>query len=133
MMGLAKGNLEIDAQIEAAIKRNEDMNRAIAEAEHIANQQGSRLEHHTWMQGELQRLEESNCQKMATLKNLEEKISTLEKEKQEKMMKNAMAKQQQNLARLSPQTQYGGRSFVANSLLFGETYILPNVPSKGRR
>mgnify|MGYP001315980353 FL=1 len=40
MMGLAKGNLEIDAQIEAAIKRNEDMNRAIAEAEYIANQQG---------------------------------------------------------------------------------------------
>ena len=40
MMGLAKRNLEIDAQIEAAIKRNEDMNRAIAEAEYIANQQG---------------------------------------------------------------------------------------------
>lgn len=104
MMGLAKRNLEIDAQIEAAIKRNEDMNRAIAEAEYIANQQGSRLEHHTWMQGELQKLEERNCQKMAALKNLEEKISTLEKEKQEKMVKNAMAKQQQNLARLSPQT-----------------------------
>ena len=28
----------------------------------------------------------------------------LDKEKQEKMVKNAMAKQQQNLARLSPQT-----------------------------
>ena len=40
MMDLAKRNLEIDAQIEASIKRNEDMNRAIAEAEHIANQQG---------------------------------------------------------------------------------------------
>ena len=40
---------------------------------------GSRLEHHTWMQGELQKLEERNCQKMAALKNLEEKISTLEK------------------------------------------------------
>ena len=40
MMGLAKRNLEIDAQIEAAILRNEDMNRAIAEAEYIANQQG---------------------------------------------------------------------------------------------
>ncbi len=37
---LAKRNLEIDAQIEAAIKRNEDMNRAIAEAENIANKQG---------------------------------------------------------------------------------------------
>jgi hypothetical protein len=56
------------------------------------------------MQGELQKLEERNCQKMATLENLEEKISTLDKEKQEKMMKIAMAKQQQNLARLSPQT-----------------------------
>jgi hypothetical protein len=31
------------------------------------------------MQGELQKLEERNCQKMAALKNLEEKISTLEK------------------------------------------------------
>ena len=30
------------------------------------------------MQGELQKLEERNCQKMAALKNLEEKISTLE-------------------------------------------------------
>ena len=40
---------------------------------------GSRLEHHTWMQGELQKLEERNSQKMATLENLEEKISTLEK------------------------------------------------------
>ena len=40
IIDLAKRNLEIDAQIEAAIKRNEDMNRAIAEAENIANQQG---------------------------------------------------------------------------------------------
>ena len=40
MMDLAKKNLEIDAQIEAAIKRNEDINRAIAEAEIMANQQG---------------------------------------------------------------------------------------------
>ena len=31
------------------------------------------------MQGELQKLEERNSQKMATLENLEEKISTLEK------------------------------------------------------
>ena len=31
------------------------------------------------MQGELQKLEERNCQKMATLENLEERISTLDK------------------------------------------------------
>ena len=35
-------------------------------------------------------------------------------------------------------TQHNSRSFVrsiegGNTLLFGETYILPNVPTKGRR
>jgi len=104
MMSLAQKSAEIDAQIEAATKRKEEMIQAIAEAEQRAAHEGSREEHQKWMQEELQKIEQRNAQKMSTLQNLEEKLATLENARQEKIVEKAMAKQK-NLALLSPQRE----------------------------
>ena len=49
------------------------------------------------MQEELQKIEQRNAQKMNILQNLEEKLATMENDRQEKMVENALAKQK-NLA-----------------------------------
>ena len=53
------------------------------------------------MQDELQKIEQRNAQKTKTLQEMEEKLATLEKARQEKIEERAMDKQK-NLALLSP-------------------------------
>lgn len=104
MMSLAQKSAEIDAKIEAATKRKEEIIQAIAEAEKRAAHEGSREEHQKWMQEELQKIEQRNAQKMNILQNLEEKLATMENARQEKMVEKAVAKQK-NLAALSPERE----------------------------
>ena len=94
MMALAKKGVEIDEQIEMAMKKTEQMNRDIVEAEKEVIEQRHQLEHLQWMQDELQKLEQANLQKMNSLEQLEERISNLEKKREEQRL----AKQKSDMA-----------------------------------